>query len=252
MTDATERSRGYFSLLRWRPDPFRDEARNVAVVLVDEVGNFGGLRAAPISSISKQVHEQGLLDGVIDSIASRFDETATPTLGILSEWRTMLTGSLVLTEPKPASVGVPEETLEDLYKALVRPMYSPSEPHSKGRILDKVVDRIRRRHAQIRRGQYVNDFLFDAVIDSDTPKVIGVLSFANRAKSMKVTEHDAAHFLFACERVTVEPRLLLQRPLDNSSGEARASYSRVSEWLSQAEVEVFDAEDMKELVDSVT
>lgn len=39
---------GYYSILRWRNDVMRDEARNVAVVLVDEEGQFGGFRHAPL------------------------------------------------------------------------------------------------------------------------------------------------------------------------------------------------------------
>ena len=246
---TTERTRGYFSLLRWRPDPFRDESKNVAVVLVDELGRFGGLRAAPLSSVSKQLHDQGILDSIVAGISERFTETAKPTLGILTEWRAGLTDSLTFTEPRSAAVSSPEETLDSLYKAYVRPQSAPRDRLAKGPVLDRLVDRLRRSHLPVHRGQYVSDFLFDAVVDAQTPKVLSVLSFANRAKLMKSTEHDAAHFLFACNRIDVEPRVLVQPPTDISSDGARESYQRVMGWIADSKVPTFDAADLAVLED---
>ena len=56
---------GYFSVVRWRHDSTRDEARNVAVVLVDEEGLGGGVRAAPLSQVSRRLHDQGILDALL-------------------------------------------------------------------------------------------------------------------------------------------------------------------------------------------
>ena len=107
---TTERD-AYFSILRWRTDATRDEERNVAVILVDAEGRLGGMRAAPISSISPVLHEQGLLDSVIVALERRFATTARPRLADLEAMQSGLQHSLYLTSPRRVSAGVSGLTL---------------------------------------------------------------------------------------------------------------------------------------------
>src|SRR3954471_3548205 len=71
---GAETRQGYYSLLRWRTDPVRDEARNVGVVLVEEKGAFSAFKPAPLSAISAKLHEQGLLDAALVALGQQVDE----------------------------------------------------------------------------------------------------------------------------------------------------------------------------------
>ena len=60
---------GYFSVLRWRPNPTRDEARNVAVMLFDAEGTMGGLRKVDVGPDAVlSVHLLALLDLGVDGL----------------------------------------------------------------------------------------------------------------------------------------------------------------------------------------
>ena len=78
---------GYFSVLRWRPDTTRDEARNLAIILVDAEGKFGAVRSAPISTMSQRLREQGLLDAMLVGLEDRFHSEVKPDLDSLKDMR---------------------------------------------------------------------------------------------------------------------------------------------------------------------
>lgn len=80
VTDDSQTAQGYFSILRWRPDATRDEARNIAVLLVEARGHFSRLESAPLSRISPRLHEQGILDSALLGLQVQFSGTKPVTL----------------------------------------------------------------------------------------------------------------------------------------------------------------------------
>ncbi len=237
MGDMT--AQGFFSVLRWRLDPTRDEARNVAVLLVDREGSIGGVKAAPLSQISPRLHDQGLLDAVIAGIERQFAEAHKPTLGALTEWQATLQHSLYLTEPKPTAVPDVDVALQALYRAYVQPRGGGSRTLTKGRVLDQVVSGIRRRGFEVRRGSYVNDFLFDAVVDhGGRTSALEVLSFATEARQWTAAEHDAGHFLYAIEQAGLSGVAVVQPPVALSARSASEAFERVTRWFGKADLPV--------------
>lgn len=236
--DELARSQGFYSILRYRRDATRDEARNVAVILVEPEGLFGGMRAAAISTISSRLAEQGLLDSVISSLESQFEEHPKPGLPLLHHLHDTLQRSVYVTEPRPVAVADPQLTLEALYKAYVAPRATPRTPLTKGRILDKVVRTLRRGGLQVQRGAYVRDFVFDVVVQQhDTPKVVlEVLSFAVPRRDWVPIEHDAGYFLHALAKVDTQGQAVVQPPLDSSGVHAVQSHHRVMAWFQEAKV----------------
>lgn len=238
--------RGWFSVLRYRADATRDEARNVAVLLVSREGQFGGMKAGPVSSISPRLHEQGIVDSVLVALQSRFRNPDHPKLTDLTVLQQQLERSLVLTEPKPVLVPDVDVTLNALYRAYVAPVYGGRAQATKGAVLDRVITQLRKQGRQVRRGQYVRDFIFDVVFD-DEPQVAEVLSFATQRRKWEDVENDAAHFLYGLERVReVQGSAILKAPDGlTASPAADESYRRVRNWMIDADVPV---QDLHELV----
>jgi len=230
---------GFFSVLRWRLDPTRDEATNVAVVLVDREGMFGGVRAAPLSSVSPRLHEQGILDAAIAGLERQFSEAHKPSLGVLIEWQRSLQHSLCFTEPKPTAVPDVDTVLQALYQAYVRPRGGGGGKLTKGRLLDQVVTRVRHRGFEVRRGSYVDDYLFDAVVDHDGHRsALEVLSFATGARHWTPVEHDAGHFLYAIGAVGLSGVAVVEPPGPDSQRSATDAFNRVNRWFQHANLPV--------------
>src|SRR5260370_33092720 len=78
---VTVTERGFYSVVRWRSDATRDEARNVAVVLVDAEGQFGGIRMAPPSAWSSDARQQGFLDAMLHGLERQFEGPCRPDRG---------------------------------------------------------------------------------------------------------------------------------------------------------------------------
>lgn len=130
-------SQAYFSLLRWASDPTRGEARNVAVILVDEAGSLGAIRSAPLSTISPSIHQQGLIDAVLSALERRMRSPAQRLrLEDLHALRSQLQQSLQITEPKAVAVSDVDSTLRALYRAYAAPRARGSSVLTKGRLLD--------------------------------------------------------------------------------------------------------------------
>lgn len=230
-------TQGYFSLLRWRLDSTRDEARNVAVLLVDREGTFAGVKAAPISSISPRLHEQGILDSVIFELEAQFSAEDKPRLKLLEELHNSMQHSLYLTEPRPTAVTDVDAVLSALYRAYVAPRSGGSRVLTKGRLLDGVVNEIRRRGFNVHRGTYVRDFLFDAIVEGRGRRaVLEVLSFATAAQNWAPVEHDAGHFLYALDQVDAAGVAVIKPPSEISHQNASKAYERVGRWLRKANV----------------
>ena len=205
---------GYFSVLRWRRDVTRDEARNVAVVLVDHDGVSGGIRSAAISSISPRLREQGLLDDMLLGIERQFQSDRKPDLRTLERMHESMQRSLYLTPPQPTAVFDIEQTLSALFRAYVAPVQHGVNRHAKGAILDRTIRVLRRQGLDVRRSHRLGEFFFDIVVDSERPKpyVFEVLTFASGKKEPVSAEHDAGHFLYALDRLDITGLALVQPP----------------------------------------
>ncbi|MGH7691212.1 MAG: DUF3037 domain-containing protein [Candidatus Dormibacteria bacterium] len=235
--------RGFYSVVRWRPNATRDEARNVAVVLVDAEGQFGGVRVAPPSSLSQDVRQQGFLDAILHGLESQFGEAHRPDLRQLRELSETLSQSLYLTSPRATAVADPDLTLQALYKSLVAPLPRPRSL-TKGVITDEVVRALRRRGWHVRRGEYLGDFVFDAVIDRpEGVLVCDVLSFATIRKDGIPAERDAGHFLYGIGRLNLPGIAVIQAPSGSTGDEVQTSYERVKQWFEGASVTVHSPEE---------
>jgi hypothetical protein len=240
------RERGYFSLIRWASDPTRDEAKNVAVVLVDAEGQFGGVKAAPLSAVSSNLRQQGLLDSLLIGLAEQFKTDAKPDLQRLREISKSLDRSLYITEPHSVAVSEASTVLQALYRAYVAPRPAP-RLQTKGVLLDRVVNSLRRWGLNTRRGVYLKDFLFDAIVGEKRPTVIEVLSFATRTRDWSTTERDAGHFLYAVEQIGAPAAAVIKPPSVTSYVTAAASYERVNRWLRKAQVPAIELDHFDEL-----
>lgn len=242
--------KGYFSILRWREDATRDEARNVAVILVDENGSTGGIRAAPISSVSPLLQNQGILDSLIQSLESRLEKGELAPKH-LHEMHESFIHSLYFSEPQPVALPDKEAVLFALYKGYVAPRSRGARQLTKGTVLDRVVSEMRKVIPHdVKRGTYYKDFLFDVVIEGERPSFAEVLSFATAARHWSGAEHDAGHFLYALSRLQsagfprAEAFAVVAPPGEKSFEEAYRSHERVTTWFKEAQVETVRPEDV--------
>ena len=246
---------GFFSLLRWRSDVARDEARNVAVVLVSEKGEFGGVRAAPLSSISSRLRDQGLLDEFLLALRAQFEaHEKKPGLQELETWRGEMRRSLYLSEPRRVAVDDEETVLDALYKAFLatRGGSGRSRHLSKASVLERAVDALRRSGYSVQRGAQarVGDFVFDALIEGNGSgtAALEALSFAVPRKDWSPVEKDAGHFLYALNRARLPGRAIIEPPSEESHDGAAEPYERVSRWLADDQ-NVEEVETLSDLVD---
>ena len=235
----------FFSVLRWRSDPTRDEARNVAVVLVNEDGTMGGVRAAPISSLSHRLHEQGLLDATLDALERRFQGDTRPRLADLDSMRSQLQRSLYLTEPQPVAVSDVDVALNALYRAYASPRAAASSVPTKGHVLDRTLVLLRRQGWVVRRGEYVGDFIFDLVADAPERLVGEVLSFATGAANLVPVEQDAGHFLYGLRRLELPGLAVVKEPPADADRNTQESFHRVQGWLHDEGVRLLKPEDLE-------
>jgi hypothetical protein len=207
--------------------------------MVDSEGLFGGLKAAPPSSISQNLKEQGILDTVLNSLSKQFEADEKPDLGWLRERRTELNRSLYFTEPRPAAAVDIEGALQALYRAYVSPPGSP-RAETKGVVLDRVVATLRKRGLEVSRGEYIGDFIFDAVVNGAHPALaLKVLSFASPTKDWAPAERDAGHFLYGLSRLgDIRGQAVIQPPGESSATTAERSYARVTRWFEDEAVSV--------------
>jgi hypothetical protein len=209
------------------------------VVVVSD-GSRGGIKHAPIYGISPKLHEQGILDTALQGFKGRFEGRHEFSIGELQEFRMSPSDSLYFTEPQPATGPDTETILGALYHALIAPRGGGgSRVPTKGRLIDQVVRHARGEGLNVGWGQYVDDFLFDAVIDDGERPLLSVLSFATNAttsRSWEAVEKDAGHFLYAVEQVGRPGLAVVAPPTSASHQHARDSFARVGRWFRQAGV----------------
>lgn len=222
--------------MRYADDPGRDEARNLAVVLVDAEGQFGGVRSAPPSSLSANLRKQGILDALLQGLKSQFDAPTKPDLAWLHTLGRGLTQSVYLTEPKSVAVGDPDTVIRSLYRALVAPRPAPRS-ETKAFVLDKVVRVVRDWGFNARRSEYYNDFIFDVIVEAPNNTVLlDVLSFATAARDLTGVERDAGHFLYATRELHAPAVVVLRPPSDEGTSTAVRSFERVQRWCTNADI----------------
>lgn len=237
---------GFFSILRYRSDVTRDEAKNLAVLLVSADGSFGGMKAGRVSAASQRLREQGLVDSILVNLADRFQGDARPDLGALRQMVATLERSIYLTEPQPVVVPDVDLTLSALFRSYVA-THGGGSRATKGAILDRVVAGLRGRGWSLARSQYVRGFLFDLVIERpEGRRRLGeVLSFASGARKWEQVENDAGHYLYGLERVTEASGLgIIEPPTEDAHPPAVESHRRVSGWFREAGVQILRPEDL--------
>jgi hypothetical protein len=231
-------AQGFFSLLRWRADVTRDEARNLAIILQSEDGGLLRMVHAPVSSVSPRLHEQGLIDELLAGLEDRLgSQTGEPFLWHLHK---SLSGPIVLTEPQPVAIREEEETIRALYRAYVAPRRAPSRAPSQWVVLDRVVSTLRNQGHVVRRGEYVQDFIFHAVLGEGSESLpLEVLSYGASRKDWTPVERDAGHYLFALQELRSPGLAIVYPPPEaESAGPAHSSYERVCRWFESRDVPV--------------
>jgi hypothetical protein len=184
--------------------------------------------------------QQGFLDALLHGLEVQFEGENRPDLDRLRHLSETLSQSLYLTPPRPTAVPDPDLTLQALYKAYVAPISAP-RTLPKGVVIDNVVQTLRRRGFQVRRSEYIGDFVFDALVDrAEGVLAFDVLSFATPKKDWIPAERDAGHFLYGLERLGIPGIAVIQAPSEETREEASSSFERVRHWFEEASVPVRD------------
>jgi hypothetical protein len=231
-------SRAYAYLLQYRPSTTRGEARNVAVALVAEDGGYAAVKHLPPSQLAERLRESGIVDSALVSLAQAVRGGGNAA-GRLEAIRSRGAGSLLIGEPMPTDLGgEPDAVLAMIFRTLVARPSHRRTGRSKAEVLDRTVASLRHVGAQVRIGQYVNDFLLDAVIEPrDQPLVaVHAQSFDSDRKEWAPIEHEAGHFLYAVHRLRREAIFVVEPPSQSAPEAASTSYERISRWLVDAGV----------------
>lgn len=236
----------FYTVLRYSPDPARDEARNIGLLVVGD-HRHAWFKTAPLSRVTPKLHEQGLLDAILARFESRVKEGEFRNLNQVSDLAVRLRGPIQLTSPASMAVaGSFESSADALFHSLVAIRQRRGPGLGKGELLDRVVDVFRSKGAVVARGSYIGDFIFDAVVGSagPSPTALGVASFDTEAEDWAGTERQVGHYLWAVTRVHPQPAFVMQPPSSISTDSARLSHERVTKWLAEAAVPTIASADI--------
>ena len=229
-----------YSLLTWDMGHGVGSSRPIAVLLSDQTGLVRVIRGAPLGRISGQLHEQGLLDSILEAVARRVSShTDSIRIAEVASWANDFIHALRATSPAPAAIPRSlESTAEALYRGLVVPQLPLRQGSSRFRVLDKTVRAFRAEGLPVRRGPSVGDFTFDATIDLEHKPTLAVqvLSFDSARADGAAMERDAGHFLYAVRETGLSPFCVVQPPGSNSPTGKADSYLRVRRWLEHESV----------------
>jgi hypothetical protein len=247
-------SEGFYSILRYTPDSARGEAKNVALMLVDERRDIARLRVAPLSQITPKLNEHGVLDKLLVQFGSRLQAGELRDQAQVNALSRAIGPTLSLTAPIPAAIGDNvDATLKALYMAFVAPRQSRDAGISHGQLLDRLVKACRKAGAAIEPGAYVGDMLFDAILSGlgrRTP--VQILSFDGASPNPRGLEQAAGYFLFALNRIHEDGLCVMQPPPEHAIDPARASYRRIRNWMEDGRVETIGPEGLPSMAASMS
>jgi len=236
---------GYYSLVRFAADVARGEARNVAVILVGDHPDDGGVRAAPLSRVAPRARQAGVLDALLRSLATRVKSGQILGEEGLSGLASISPGSFSITAPQRTTIERDKKrAIDNLYRAFVG-VRAAREPSRKGAIVDELVAAMGRAGAAIKRNAYLGDFAIDVVVTGPREAAIQVLSFCVGESRGVSVEREAGHFLFGLERLDVEANAVVQPPKDSDGPGLWTSHDRVQRWLADAGVATVATSDLR-------
>lgn len=240
---------GFFSVVQYSSSPVRGEAKNVALMLIDEQRNIARMRIAPLSLVAPRLTEHGLLDALLVRLATRLKDGELDDLSQVENFRAAIGPTLSMSAPMPTAITDDiDVSLNALYRALVAPRQRREAGVSRGQILDRLVRACRSAGASISPGSFVDDVLFDAVVSGPDRRVpVQVLSFETEAENPRTIEQSAGHFLYGLSRIHEGGVCVIQPPFDRSSDSTRTSHRRVSRWMSDEGVSVLRPDEMPQL-----
>src|SRR5216684_1493212 len=99
-----EPSQGWFSILRYVPDPVRDEATNLGVVLVDAAGKRALVEYSPAATWPHSVPSHDTIEHILVGLKRSLEAKTVNGPQDLVDLSGKLSRTLVLTPPKPVAV----------------------------------------------------------------------------------------------------------------------------------------------------
>ena len=239
--------RGQYFVIKYRPTATRNEVRNIGVALVAESGAFGAVKHLPPSQLSTRLRAQGILDSALVGIGRLVGQDARGAIDRLAALSASLHGSIVLEPGMPADISSgPRVTLDAVFRALVVQRSARPAGVPRGKLLDMVVDTFRQTGTPVRRGEYVQDFLLDAVVDqrASIATAIHVQSFALSHRDWSRAERETGYFLHAADNLDLASLCVIQPPTHVSDDEARRSFERVGRLVARAGIQSIDPSEL--------
>jgi hypothetical protein len=236
-------SGGKYFVVRYRPNASRDETRNIGVALVDQDARFAAVKHLPPSQLASGLRHQGILDAALLGLSRRILRDPDHALAELSRLGEVLSGSILVGREMPADTGSnPTATLDALFRGLVAQRTGRRAGLPKAEMLDKVVDAFRQTGAPVSRGEYVGDFLLDAVVTpSNAPSTaVHVQSFAMARRDWARAERETGYFLYAMESLQTPGLCILQPPNEASDDDARTSFQRIARLTDRSGVQKYE------------
>lgn len=242
---------GTYYLIRHRPALARHEERSVAVAVVSEQGDYAAVKHLPPSQISQHLRGQGIFDSALVSLGRLIADDPRGAANRLDDLRDRTTGSLVVTEGMPADLSNgPKETLDALFAALVSQRRSRPSGIQKAQVLDRTVDLLRQTGAPVARGEYLEDFLIDAIVTprDRRPTIIHAQSFATH-RDWSRAERETGYFLLAAGTLGVASVCVLQAPVGDDD-DARRSFERIERLVRRTGIRSVESKDFDQVARS--
>lgn len=256
----------FFSVVRYVPDPVRDEARNIGVLVVSPDDSFAGSRfnlaKLHLPAGSDRKH---FLDKVVESYmrrlpTSRVKDAALARREFLDELHFDATNVIQFTEPSVA-LGDPRQVLEEVYRERVAERTGGGGPAlSRSHVLDEMTRAFRAAGVSpemLLTRPWVpvghDNFVFDLAVKNGTwVGVVQVLSF--RKQDTLRVEHEGAWFARVLPLVRHEygtdGRVIVEA--GSAGGESGRREDRVRAWVEDAGATVHSPEDIASMATSLS
>lgn len=226
--------KGYFSILRWVPDVTRDEARNLAVVLVSESGEQGGIKAISSGSVSTSLAKLGIVDAIVGGLAARFEEEVKPDVHELQGLHASWQQSLQFTAPRLTMVPDWEQTLTTLFRSYVAKSHSGAGGQTSAQVQGRVCRMLEKHGCKPQQNVRLGDFRIPVMASSPWSKVevgMNITSFAQPTKREWLDiEQDTAYFFRAVDKLEINPLAVVAPPTNKCRQEAFASHELILKW----------------------